>query len=105
MGENLNIQSSEISIDKKTLLTIFKGAVVATDYKNNVFKSDINCVDSVIKWLSNKKNHNKTPWILLLNILKPHFPHLVTKDLWELYDSYKDVHKYNLTNNMLLKRR
>ena len=40
MGENLNIQSSEISIDKKTLLTIFKGAVVATDYKNNVFKSD-----------------------------------------------------------------
>ena len=40
MGENLNIQSSEISIDKKSLLTVFKGAVVATDYKNNVFKSD-----------------------------------------------------------------
>ena len=38
MGENLNIQSSEISIDKKSLLTVFKGAVVATDYKNNVFK-------------------------------------------------------------------
>ena len=33
MGENLNIQSSEISIDKRILLTIFKGAVVATDYK------------------------------------------------------------------------
>ena len=63
--------------------------------KNNVFQSDINCVDAAIKWLSKKKNHNKTPWILLLNILKPHFPHLVTKDLWELYDSYEDVHKYN----------
>ena len=40
MAENLNIKSSEISIDKKSRLTIFKGEVVATDYKNNVFKSD-----------------------------------------------------------------
>jgi LPS-assembly protein len=40
MAENLNIQSSEISIDKKTRLTIFKGNVVATDHKNNVFKSE-----------------------------------------------------------------
>ncbi len=40
MAENLNIQSSEISIDKKSRLTIFKGNVVATDHKNNVLKSD-----------------------------------------------------------------
>ena len=40
MAENLNIQSSEISIDKKSRLTIFKGDVIATDYKNNVFKTD-----------------------------------------------------------------
>ena len=33
MAENLNIQSSEISIDKKSRLTIFKGDVVATDLK------------------------------------------------------------------------
>ena len=39
-AENLNIQSSEISIDKKSRLTIFKGDVVATDYKNNVFMGD-----------------------------------------------------------------
>ena len=30
MAENLNIQSSEISIDKKTRLTIFKGDVVGS---------------------------------------------------------------------------
>ena len=34
MGENLNIQSSEISIDKKSRLTILKGKVIARDYKN-----------------------------------------------------------------------
>ena len=31
---------SKIFIDKKSSLTIFKGDVVATDYKNNVFKSE-----------------------------------------------------------------
>ncbi len=40
MAENLNIESSEISIDKNSRLTILKGEVVATDYKNNVFKSE-----------------------------------------------------------------
>ena len=40
MAENLNIQSSEISIDKKSSLTVFKGDVVATDYKNNIFKTE-----------------------------------------------------------------
>ncbi len=40
LGENLNIESSEIFIDKNTRLTIFKNEVVATDYKNNILKSD-----------------------------------------------------------------
>ncbi len=40
LAENLNIQSSEIFIDKKSRLTIFKGEVIAKDYKNNTFKSE-----------------------------------------------------------------
>ena len=37
IAENLNIQSSNISIDKKTRLTLFKGEVVVTDeYKNTL---------------------------------------------------------------------
>ena len=38
MTNNLNIKSSEISIDKESRSTILKGDVVATDYKNNIFK-------------------------------------------------------------------
>ena len=38
-GESLNIQSINITIDKKTKLTIFKNDVVATDPKNNVLKT------------------------------------------------------------------
>ncbi len=33
MAENLNIQSSSITVDKKRELTIFKKGVVATDIK------------------------------------------------------------------------
>ena len=39
-AENLNIQSSSISIDKDKKLSIFKDNVVATDDKNNILKTD-----------------------------------------------------------------
>ena len=54
MAENLNIQSSEIFIDKKSSLTIFKGDVVATDYKNNVFKSEYAEYKKDLKFLTSK---------------------------------------------------
>ncbi len=40
MADNLKIESQSISIDKKTKLTIFKENVIATDNKNNSFKSN-----------------------------------------------------------------
>ena len=40
LAENLNIQSKNISIDKKTKLTIFRNEVVATDSENNIFKTE-----------------------------------------------------------------
>ena len=39
-AENLNIQSKEIFIDKKTKTTVFKNEVVAIDDKKNIFKGD-----------------------------------------------------------------
>ena len=39
-AENLNIQSSSISIDKETKLTIFKDKVIAIDEKNNTLKTE-----------------------------------------------------------------
>tara|TARA_S200000501_G_scaffold362368_1_gene391765 strand:+ start:503 stop:2812 length:2310 start_codon:yes stop_codon:yes gene_type:complete len=40
LAENLNIQSTNISIDKKSKLTIFKDNVKATDNKNNSFSTE-----------------------------------------------------------------
>ena len=54
MGENLNIQSSEIFIDKKSHLTIFKGEVVAKDNKNNIFKTNYAEYKKDLKFLKSK---------------------------------------------------
>ena len=40
LAENLKIQSTNISIDKETKLTIFKDNVSATDDKNNSFLTE-----------------------------------------------------------------
>ncbi len=54
LAENLNIQSSEISIDKKSRLTVLKGNVVATDPKNNIFKTEYAEYNKDLKFLKSK---------------------------------------------------
>ena len=57
-AENLNIQSLNISIDKKTKLTIFKGEVVAIDEKNNIFKTEYAEYKKSLKLLESKDKTN-----------------------------------------------
>ncbi len=53
-AENLNIKSSNISVDKNTKITIFKDGVEATDSKNNIFKTDLAEYNKESKTLSSK---------------------------------------------------
>ena len=53
-AENLNIQSSNIFIDKKTKITILKDKVVAIDEKNNIFKTDYAEYDKNLELLKSK---------------------------------------------------
>ena len=52
IAENLNIQSSNISIDKKTRLTLFKGEVVVTDEYKNTLETNYAKYDKDIKLLT-----------------------------------------------------
>jgi lipopolysaccharide assembly outer membrane protein LptD (OstA) len=54
IAENLNIQSSTISIDKVSKLTIFKNNVIATDDKNNILKTEYAEFDKESKKLISK---------------------------------------------------
>ena len=52
--ENLEINSREISIDKKNETTIFKGEVVIKDEMNNIIKSDYVLYNNKLKRLNIK---------------------------------------------------
>ena len=54
MAENLNIKSTNITIDKNTEITIFKDSVVATDPENNIFKTDYAEYKKDLKFLKSK---------------------------------------------------
>ena len=54
IAENLNIQSSSISINKNTKLTILKDNVIAIDEKNNTLKTDYAEYQKDLKILKSK---------------------------------------------------
>ena len=53
-AESLSIQSKEISIDKKTKITVFKKEVVAVDEKKNIFKGEYAEYQKDLKRLKSK---------------------------------------------------
>ena len=65
LAENLNIQSKEISIDKKTKITIFKDNVVAIDEENNNIRSnyaEYNKDDKILESMGSVLLFSITPW-------------------------------------------
>ena len=53
-AENLNIQSSNITLDKEKKLTIFEENVVAIDTQNNTFKTQYAEYDKSLNLLQSK---------------------------------------------------
>jgi choline-sulfatase len=51
----------------------------------NPFASDDRVVAGAEEWLTTQAPNLRQPWTLAVNILKPHFPQIVTQDLWDLY--------------------
>jgi len=50
-------------------------------------------VEAAITWLRTKAPTNK-PWVLVLSVTRPHFPHYVTQELWDLYSDGGDLPAY-----------
>ncbi|MBI4892994.1 MAG: sulfatase-like hydrolase/transferase [Acidobacteria bacterium] len=59
--------------------------------KPNPFQGDNQKVAAALQWLSETAPKLNTPWTLSLNLLKPHFPHNVTQDLWDQYAAHADL--------------
>ena len=74
------------------------GAARASHYgvKDNPFPHDERCMEAGLKWLSETAPSLQQPWTLQLNLIKPHFPHYVTQELWDLYPQGADLPEHGV---------
>jgi choline-sulfatase len=63
-------------------------------FRDNPFRADNRVMDAAEQWLSNKAPALKQPWTLTVNIVKPHFPEFVTRELWDMYPHGGDLPRY-----------
>ena len=60
----------------------------------NAHASDIGVVDQAAKWLTEIAPSVEAPWVLTVNVTAPHFPHVTTQELWDLYADSGDLPRY-----------
>jgi choline-sulfatase len=58
------------------------------------FATDNRRMEIALDWLQDKASDIDKPWVLSVNLVKPHFPHYVTKELWEMYAGKGDLPRY-----------
>ncbi len=62
--------------------------------EDNPFAGDDRRTEAAIQWLRQTAPSQAGPWTLELNLGKPHFPHRVTQELWDLYPQGDDLPAY-----------
>lgn len=62
--------------------------------KDSPFRGDNRVVAAAEQWLSTKAPALKQPWTLTVNVVKPHFPEFVTRELWDMYPHGGDLPQY-----------
>lgn len=62
--------------------------------RDNPFAGDDRRTETALQWLKNDAKQRDSPWTLELNLSKPHFPHMVTEELWNLYPQGEDLPLY-----------
>ena len=53
--------------------------------------NDVTYMDAAIDWLRTRAPEMDRPWVLYVNLVKPHFPHFCTEALWDKYRDHDDL--------------
>lgn len=48
-------------------------------------EKDLTVMKEAVQWLETRSLYIGKPWVLSVNLVKPHFPHYVTPELWNMY--------------------
>jgi choline-sulfatase len=86
----------DTNIQRRPLAVREDGAARQYGYgvRENPFRGDEQNVDRALSWLRSQATRMDRPWTLELNIVKPHFPHYVDKELWQMYEAHADLPRY-----------
>ena len=80
-----------VSRNPLDVLTDSEGRKGGYGVRENPFSQDDRVMSEALRWLSETAPKLDRPWTLTVNLLKPHFPHLVTQDLWDRYAAHADL--------------
>ncbi len=75
-------------------LTIREGSAGRADGygpREEPFETDRERVDAAVEWIEGTGSSVREPWLLVVNTGAPHFPHYVTRELWDLYPQGADL--------------
>ena len=61
---------------------------------SNALVNEARPMNKALEWLETSAPKLKQPWTLAINIVKPHFPHNVTQELWDMYAEHADLPRY-----------
>ena len=75
-------------------LAVREGAAMRLDQygpRDKPWGRDVDYMDAAVDWLRNRAAEIDRPWVLFVNLVKPHFPHFCTEALWDRYRDYGDL--------------
>ena len=53
--------------------------------------NDVTYMDAAVDWLQTRAPELNRPWVLYVNLVKPHFPHFCTEELRDKYRDHGDL--------------
>ena len=57
---------------------------------------DVRCVEDALRWIHETAPVLDRPWVLVVNVTSPHFPHYARPEYWETYPDGGDLPRYGL---------
>ena len=78
---------------RRPLATRRRGAERLDEYgpREAPWKNDVVYMDAAVDWLRTRAAEMDRPWVLYVNLVKPHFPHFCTDELWDKYRDHGDL--------------
>ena len=85
-------------ISRHPLMIRHDGATRANGFgvREDPYRADNQKVEAALNWLKNTAPTLTVPWTMEVNVVKPHFPHYTTQEMWDLYAPHEDLPAYGM---------